>query len=184
MTLKGIALDVLRFAIPAVISVSIISVMSTARAAPAVRGSVTATANVSVTVVAPLTVGSGQTLALRSVIRPANGRANTVTVDPSGKMSIAGPGDAALTGDRPAVSGVFEVVGEPNTTYALTQSLRFDQPGLRDVAAVIGPPSAGAAGLLPASGRQQVRYGGAFRIDPTTPEGRYTGSLQLTANYN
>jgi hypothetical protein len=99
-------------------------------------------------------------------------------------MSIAGPGDAALTGDRPAISGVFEVVGEPNTTYALTQSLRFDQPGLRDVATVIGPPSAGAAGLLPASGRQQVRYGGAFRIDPTTPEGRYTGSLQLTANYN
>ena len=184
MTLKGIALDALRFIIPTVIAVSIISGMSVARAAPAARGSLTATANVSVTVVAPLTVGSGQTLALRSVIRPANGHGNTVTVDPNGKMSVAGPGDAALTGDRPAVSGVFEVVGEPNTTYALTQSLRFDQPGLREVTAIVGPPSAGAAGLLPASGRQQVRYGGAFRIDPTTPVGRYTGSLQLTANYN
>jgi hypothetical protein len=93
-----------------------ISGMSTARAEATARGSATATASVSVTVVAPLTVGSGQTLAPRSVIRPANGHGNTVTVDPSGGMSVAGAGDAALSGNRPAVSGVFEVVGEPNAT--------------------------------------------------------------------
>jgi Domain of unknown function (DUF4402) len=184
MTFKTVMLDTLRVIIPTVIAVALTSVMSSARAAPMVHGSVTATASVSVNVVAPQTISSGQSLTLRSVIRPANGRVNTVTVDPNGKMSVAGAGDAALTGDHPAVSGVFQIVGEPNTAYSLTQSLRFDQPGLRDVTAILGAPSSGVAGLLPASGQQEVRYGGAFKIDAATPAGRYTGALQVMANYN
>jgi hypothetical protein len=155
-----------------------------ARAATYGHGVLTATATASVTVLAPRTIGAGQALAFPTLARPANGGVNTVTLDPGGAMSLAGSGDGALTGEQSAVWGAFRIVGPADTAYALTQTLSFDRPGLRDVRAIAGAPAAGAPGLLPASGAQDLRYGGTFKIDAATPTGRYAGTLRITASYN
>ncbi|HEX3888552.1 MAG TPA: DUF4402 domain-containing protein [Phenylobacterium sp.] len=167
-----------------VMTAMMLSSAPSARAATSGRGVLAATAMASVTVLAPRTIGAGQTLALPTLTRPANGGANTVTLDPGGAMSLAGPGDGALTGGRSAASGAFRIVGPADTAYALTQTLSFERPGLRDVQAIAGAPAAGAPGLLPASGAQDLRYGASFKVDAATPAGRYAGTLRITASYN
>ncbi|HZZ69426.1 MAG TPA: DUF4402 domain-containing protein [Phenylobacterium sp.] len=167
-----------------VMTAMVLSSAPSARAATYGHGVLTATATASVTVLAPRTLGAGQALAFPALSRPANGGGNTVTLDPGGAMSVAGPGDTALSGERSAVSGAFRIVGPADTVYALTQTLSFDRPGLRDVRAIAGPPAAGAPGLLPASGAQDLRYGATFKVDAATPAGRYAGTLWIVASYN
>jgi spore coat protein U-like protein len=145
-----------------------------AAAASSVHGTVTAVASASVTVLAPQAISAAQALTFGAVTRPAN------AVGVGGKTGAGG----ALVATRSGASGVFEIAGPPNTVYALSQSLRFNQPGLHDAVVVAEAPRAGAAGLLPASGAQEIRYSGAFKVDAAAPAGLYTGSLEVTANYN
>jgi hypothetical protein len=155
-----------------------------AHAAALTHGSVTATAAASVTILAPETLSATQQLTFGAVIRPANGQANTVRVDTDDKMTITGRGDAKAKPGAVATAGVFEIAGPANTVYALDQSLRVVGAGLRRAVASPGEAKDTAARVLPASGLQQVRFGGAFTIDPTAPPGRYDGYLAVTVNYN
>src|SRR5205085_9796200 len=95
-------------------------------------GSVSATAPVSVVILAPVTLQATQGLDFGSVTKPATAAANTVTLDTSGTVTISGPGDA--THAAGAVSAAkFNLIGQAGVTYSTTQSLTFDQPGLTHV---------------------------------------------------
>ena len=156
----------------------------TLSATAATAGSVSATASVSVTVLAPVTLQATQGLDFGAVTKPGNSGANTITLDPaSSNVTLSGTGDAARAAG--AVSPArFSLVGEAGITYSTTQSLSFNQPGLTRVSVSLPVAGNGALGVIPASGRQELRFGGAFDLDATTPVQAYSGSLAVTVNYN
>lgn len=156
----------------------------TLSATAALAGSVTATATVSVTVLAPVTLQATQGLNFGAVTRPGNTGANTLTLDAtSSNVTLSGSGDGATAAG--AVSPAkFSVIGPAGVTYSTTQSLTFDQPGLTRVSASAPVASSGAFGVIPASGRQELRFGGAFDLTAATPAQAYAGSLTVTVNYN
>ena len=65
-------------------------------------GSVSASASVSVTILAPVTLQATQVLDFGAVIKPGNTGANTVAIDPSSEYSYMGSvrGDCAVLGPR------------------------------------------------------------------------------------
>lgn len=146
-------------------------------------GSVTATAPVSVTILAPVTLQNTQGLAFGAVTKPSGAAGNTVSLDTSGNVTITGSGDATHPAST-ATAAKFDLVGQPGMTYSTTQSLSFAQPGLTNVAVSAPAVGAGAFGVLPATGVQELRFGGAFDLSAATPVGSYTGSLSVTVNYN
>lgn len=145
-------------------------------------GSVTATAPASVTILAPVTITATQALDFGAVTKPASA-GNTVTLDTSGNVTVTGSGNA--THAASAVSAAkFNLVGDAGVTYSTTQSLSFVQPGLTNVSASAPVVGNGAPGIIPASGVQELRFGGAFDVSAATPLGAYTGALSVTVNYN
>ena len=42
----------------------------------------------------------------------------------------------------------------------------------------------GALGIIPLSGVQELRFGGAFDLSAATPVQSYSGALSVTVNYN
>jgi len=151
---------------------------------PAAAGSLTASATVSVTVLAPVTLQATQGLDFGAVTRPGNAGANTVTLDAaSSKVSLSGAGDAARAAG--AVSAArFSLVGQPGVTYSTSQTLSFGQDGLSHVCASAPVAGAGTLGVIPSSGVQELRFGGAFELSAATPAQAYTGALAVTVNYN
>jgi hypothetical protein len=160
-----------------------IAFLLTATAAYA-GGSVTATATASVTILAPVTLQATQGLAFGAVTRPANAAANTVTLDAAtGNVSLSGSGDGAkATGTVSPAK--FSLIGQAGLTYSTTQSLTFTQPGLTRVSVSAPVASNGALGVLPATGVQELKFGGAFDLSASTPAQAYTGALAVTVNYN
>ncbi len=149
----------------------------------AVAGSVTATAPVSATILAPVTFETRQALDFGSLTRPSTPSANTVTLDADGAVTLSGPGDARRAASA-ATAAKFSLAGPAGVTYSTSQSLAFAQAGLSRV--VASPPVAtnGVLGLIPASGVQELRFGGAFDVSASTPIGAYSGALTVTINYN
>ena len=146
-------------------------------------GSVTATAPASVVILAPVTITATQGLDFGSVTKPASAAGNTVTLDTSGAVTVSGSGDATHAASTVSAAK-FNLVGDAGVTYSTTQSLSFAQPGLTNVSASAPAVSNGAPGIIPASGQQELRFGGAFDLSAATPIGSYTGSLSVTVNYN
>ncbi|MBS0332523.1 MAG: DUF4402 domain-containing protein [Proteobacteria bacterium] len=144
----------------------------------------TATASVSVVILAPVTLTATQGLAFGAVTRPANAGANTLTLDAAtSSVTLSGAGDAARASG--AVSAAkFNLVGQAGQTYSTTQTLSFVQPGLTRVSVSAPIAGNGALGVIPESGVQELRFGGAFDLSATTPAQAYTGALTVTVNYN
>lgn len=145
-------------------------------------GSVTATAPASVVILAPVTIAATQALDFGAVTKPASA-GNTITLDASGAVTVTGSGNATHAAGA-VTAAKFNLVGDAGVTYSTTQSLSFDQPGLTNVSASAPLVTNGAPGIIPASGVQELRFGGAFDLSAATPIGSYTGALSVTVNYN
>jgi hypothetical protein len=156
----------------------------TLSATAANAGTVSATASVSVTILAPVTLQATQGLDFGAVTKPANAGANTITLDANNSnVTLTGAGDGARAAG--AVSAAkFSLIGQAGVTYSTTQSLSFAQPGLTRVSVSSPVAGNGALGVIPASGMQELRFGGAFDLTATTPAQAYTGALAVTVNYN
>ncbi len=146
-------------------------------------GSVTATAQASVTILAPVTLQATQALDFGAVTKPASA-GNTVTLDAStANLSLSGAGNATRAAGAVSVAK-FSLIGDAGITYSTTQSLTFAQPGLTNVTASAPVAGSGALGVIPAAGVQELRFGGAFDLTAATPVQAYTGALSVTVNYN
>lgn len=167
--------------VPAVVSATVLALSATAASA---GGSLTATATASVTVLAPVTLQATQGLDFGAVTKPGNAGANTVTLDPTSSLvTVTGSGDAMKAAGSVSPAK-FSIVGPAGVTYTTTQNLTFAQPGLTKVSASLPVPATGALGVIPASGVQELRFGGAFELSAATPVQAYSGSLTVTISYN
>src|SRR5437016_2616889 len=94
-----------------------------ASATAAKAGEVSATASVSVTIVAPVTLQATQGLDFGAVTRPGNSGASTITLDPAGgSVTLTGTGDGARAAGSVSPAR-FALIGEAGVTYSTTQSL-------------------------------------------------------------
>ncbi len=174
------------YALPAWLLVSLVLAHPPAAAAAAATGgggTLSAVATARVTVLAPTAIGESHALSFSAVIRPGAGRADLVSIDAGDNVTVGGSRAPHILHPA-ATSGVLAIAGPPYTAYTLTQTLRPGGAGAGWLAAASVQATSGVAGLLPASGTQEVRYGGALRIDPTMPPGGYQDYLQVTASYN
>ena len=147
-------------------------------------GSVSATASASVTILAPVTIQATQGLDFGAVTKPANAGVNTVTLDAaSSSVTLSGAGDGARAASSVSVAK-FSLIGQAGITYSTTQSLTFAQEGLSRVSVSSPVAGNGAFGVIPPSGVQELRFGGAFDLNAATPAQAYTGALAVTVNYN
>jgi hypothetical protein len=149
----------------------------------ATAGTVIATAPVSVTILAPVTVAAVQGLDFGVVTRPANANSNTISMDPSGNVTVTGSGDGTHVAGG-VTAAKFNIVGDAGITYSTTQSLTFGQTGLTNITASSPVATNGSLGVIPASGSQEIRLGGAFDVSAASPIQSYSGALTVTVNYN
>jgi hypothetical protein len=146
-------------------------------------GSISTTAPASVTILSPTNITKTQNLVFGQVIRPSNANANTVTLDANDTVTLTGSGNGSVVASTTS-SAKFDVSAPAGTTYSTTQSLTFTQTGLTNIAASTPTTTNGAPGVIPASGVQEIRYGGQFDMTASTPAQAYTGTLSVTVNYN
>lgn len=164
-------------------ALSAIALSASATAASA-GGTLTAVATASVTVLAPVTLQATQGLDFGAVTRPGNAGANTITLDPASNLvTLSGSGDGMKAAGTVSAAR-FSIVGPAGVTYTTTQNLTFAQPGLTKVSASVPIAATGALGVIPASGMQELRFGGAFELSAATPVQAYSGSLTVTVSYN
>jgi hypothetical protein len=154
-----------------------------ALASASLAATVSATAPATVTIMSPVTITKTQNLVFGKVTRPTTG-ANTISMDASGVISKTGGGNAAIITTPGTSAAKFDVVGSSGQTFTTLETLSFTDPGLISPG-VVGPvASNGILGTIPAGGTQELRYGGSFGIDNTTPIQDYSGTLQVTVTYN
>jgi len=146
-------------------------------------GSVSTTAGASVTVLSPVTITKTQDMKFGQVVRPSNANTNTVTLDANDTVTLTGTGNGGVVASTTS-SAKFDVTASAGTTYSTTQTLSFTQNGLTNVAASLPTTTNGSPGVIPASGIQEMRYGGQFDMGSATPAQTYTGTLSVTVNYN
>jgi hypothetical protein len=147
-------------------------------------GTISTTAPASVTVLSPVTITKTQDLVFGSVVRPNVGT-TTTTLDTSDGISQtqAGGGNGSIVASTTS-SAKFNVVGPAAQVYTTGQTLTFTQAGLTGVTASLPAATTGTLGTLPASGTQELRYGGSFTMSSATTAQAYTGTLTVTINYN
>jgi hypothetical protein len=160
------------------------TVLALSATAASAGGTLTAVATASVTVLAPVTLQATQGLDFGAVTKPGNAGANTITLDAASNLvTLTGSGDATKAAGTVSVAK-FSIVGPAGVTYTTTQNLTFVQPGLTKVSASMPVAASGALGVIPASGMQELRFGGAFDLSAATPIQAYSGSLTVTVSYN
>jgi hypothetical protein len=162
---------------------AVAAALSSLAGAALASGSVSATAPASVTVLSPTTLTKTQDMLFGQVVRPSNASANTVTLDVNNTVTLSGAGNGSVVAST-TKSAKFDIVAPAGTTYTTTQALTFVQTGLTNIAASLPVASSGTLGTVPVSGTQELRYGGAFDMDSTTPAQAYSGTLSVTVNYN
>jgi hypothetical protein len=148
-----------------------------------------ATASTAVNIVRPISIAKDVDLNFGTIIRPTANA--TVAISTAGVVSgaTATPSSASPTAAKFTVSGeggqsfsISETATLVNGTNSLTLTLSKAAGATGSLAGNVGTLS-GALGDT-ASGTAELLYGASFPITPTTATGAYTGSLQVTVDYN
>lgn len=145
-------------------------------------GIVSANAVASVTVVAPTTLTKTQDMAFGTVVKPSTGT-NTIILDTLNGVTKTGAGDGSIVAST-TTSAKFNITVVAATNYTTSQTLTFVQPGLLNILASAPVATTGTLGTIPAGGTQEIRFGGQFDMNASTPAQAYTGTLAVTVTYN
>ena len=138
--------------------------------------SVTSTATV--TIKAPITITETTAMSFGTVIPNAVGTAATVVL---GTTNNASSGDATITG---AASGEYAVTGAGTAAYTLSglTSTTMTGTGAAMALTFTSSPAIGASALV--SGAATILVGGSLAVGANQLSGDYTGSYDVTVNYN
>ena len=149
----------------------------------AMAASVPQTAAASVTVISPVTVTKTADMAFGNVVRPITGT-STITLNTTNTVSESGAGDGSVAPGLATSSARFDVTAPAGTVFTTAQGLAFAQVGLQNVRPSLPQTADGTLGTIPASGVQNIRYGGSFDMNSSTTIQSYTGTLTVTVSYD
>jgi hypothetical protein len=141
------------------------------------------TANASANVLAPLEVALGTNPMFFGDVSGDATSATTVILTTGGTTSSPDGASAAGT----PTAGDFDVTGAPNLAYDIT----LPADGTVVLTNVAGPDmsvdsfasSLGASGTLSATGAQSFTVGATLTINANQPAALYTGTYDVTVNY-
>jgi hypothetical protein len=152
--------------------------------AASAAGSISQSAPVTATIATAIALTKTSNMAFGTIIKPSNANTNTVVLSPAGAVSITGSGDGAVLAASTHSQAVFSLVAPVGTTYASLTNLSMT-PALSNATATATPTTtSGTYGVVPAGGIQDLNVGGQFDITAATTVQAYTGTLNLTVNYN
>ena len=158
----------------AALAASMVCTPITARAA-------SATANSTVTILAPVTITKTADLVFGTV--SAGTTAGTVVMSTAGARSATG--GAALSSTATGGTAKFNLTGNSNSTFSITlpSSTSLTGPGTAmTLNAFTSTPS--STGTFNGSGSATLAVGGTLSIGANQTAGSYTGSFSVTVDYN
>lgn len=141
----------------------------------------TASANVTAKVLIPITVSKSSDLGFGDVY-PDITSVGTVAIDASGNRTAGG---AAALGPTAGAAAQFTVSGESNASYVL--SLPITPITLNSAASdtmLVDNFISDGTGTLNGAGSQVINVGATLHIGAQQAPGDYTGTFDLTVNYN
>lgn len=146
-------------------------------------GTASTTGNSAVVIMSPVTIAKTHDMDFGSVSKPSNANTNTITMNASGVVTIGGTGNGSVSPSTTS-AGRFDVVGPAGTTFTTAQTLTLTPAGLSNVTPALPVAGNGTMGTIPASGTQDIQYGGSFDMTSGTTAQAYTGLLSVTITYN
>lgn len=129
------------------------------------------------------TVSALQTLSFGSFAAGAGG--GTVTIGAGGARSQVG--GVTLLSSAPGSASLFSVTGTPSATYAITlpaNGVVTLTAGAASMAVNNFISSPGLTGALNGGGSQALSVGATLSVGSHQASGAYTGSFDVTINYN
>lgn len=142
-----------------------------------------ATANATATVIAPIAISKTADLAFGKFAASTGG---TVVMSAAGARSATSA--VVLSTVTPGGAASFDVTGDNNATYAITLpgSISISDgaatPNTMTVDTFTSTPS--ATGTLSATGAETVTVGGTLTVASAQVAGAYTGTFDVTVEYN
>lgn len=151
------------------------------------KSQVSATANATAEIVAPIAIAVNTNLDFGRIIRSA--APGTVDIATDGTPTYNG-GVAAGAGGATITAATFDVSGTAGYTYAITAPLAADVITLTDgtntmtVTSFVRDPA--GDGTLDGSGNETINIGGTLSVAAGQATGTYTNTtdLTVTVNYN
>lgn len=136
------------------------------------------------TVVAPIAISNTAPLSFGKF---SAGSGGTVVLSPAGVRSS--PGGVVLLAGSPGNAATFNVTGDSNAGYAITLPAgsavlthESDSARTMSMGAWISEPS--GTGRIPGTGPQAVTVGATLTVGEAQAPGRYSGSFNLSVEYN
>ncbi|MBN2666494.1 MAG: DUF4402 domain-containing protein [Bacteroidales bacterium] len=146
----------------------------------------TATSSAAAVIIAPLSITNTAGLHFGTIMR--SGTAGTVTIAPDGTRSDDGGGGVTLSALAPVHSAAtFDVEGEDGRTVTITLPGTITITNLAaddmDVDTFVSDPD--AANPVTLTGAATVlRVGATLNVGANQPSGEYTGTFNVSVNYN
>ena len=157
------------------------SLLLSALATGALAATVSATANATVTVIAPTSITKTQDMVFGTLVRPTTS-ATTFTLDSSDHVTALGGNGSVIA--SATSSAKFNIFSTSAIVYTLTPTLTFTQPGLTNITVGAVATTNGTPGQVAAGGTQEIRYGASFDVGIATTPQNYTGALSVLVTYN
>ena len=141
-------------------------------------GTVQATADVTATLLAPISISSSGDMDFGTMV--TTGTAGTVTVTPAGARSST---DVDLLGGVPSAAS-FDVTGEGANTYSITlpSSATLTSGGDTMTIDTFNHDAGGTPTL--SGGSDTFNVGATLNVGATQAAGTYSGTFSVTVNYN
>jgi hypothetical protein len=138
------------------------------------------------TVYRGLSLGHSANMSFGRISLPRIGT-GTVSLTPSGVLTVTGAGVGALSAVTPSAA-VFGLSGEGGQSVSVTVPATFAMTGPGGAISVTTNPDVSGSqvlsGAIGAAGTLAIRVGGNFSLPSTLSPGSYTGTFTVTAQYN
>lgn len=167
----------------------VVAAAALAIANSAAAGPVSASVGSQITIVSPTLLTGTRTLEFGTIAKPTAGT-TTVTVA-SAASATATPGVSGGNGFVPttglAHAATFHLVGTAGQTYSVSANTLSFTSSAGNLAS-IGPEApvaaSGTLNTLPAGGTDDIYIGGHFDMTSSTAVQTYTGTMNLTINFD
>ncbi|MFZ3042283.1 MAG: DUF4402 domain-containing protein [Thiobacillus sp.] len=163
------------------LKLALVSAFALGGAALGVNGhAASATGNATATVITPIAIANTADLAFGKFAASTGG---TVVMSPAGTRTATGA--VVLSTVTPGAAASFDVTGDNNATYAITLPATASiASGANTMTVDTFTSTPSATGTLSATGAETVTVGGTLTVASAQVAGAYTGTFDVTVEYN